>query len=46
MSAKSLKRNFGYLLAGAILFAVAVNVYFETKSVARGPQECRYSLIP
>jgi len=29
MSLKRIKRNFGFLIAGAVLFAVAINVYYE-----------------
>ena len=29
MSMKRIKSNFGYLIAGAVLFAVAINVYYE-----------------
>lgn len=42
MSARSFKRNFGYFLAGAILFAVAVNIFFELTGNNERPQECLY----
>ena len=46
MTLNRIKRNLGFLLAGAILFGVAVNVYMELKTPAAKETECRSPLIP
>lgn len=40
MSLQRIKRNFGFLIAGAVLFAVAVNVYYEFKSADLEGSKC------
>lgn len=39
-----IKKNLGFLIAGAILFGVAVNVYFEIKvtDTIKDVRECQY----
>lgn len=40
-----LKKNLGFLIAGAILFGVALNVYLEVNSTMRGKEpQCLYTL--
>jgi hypothetical protein len=46
MSLKSAKSNLGYLIAGAILFGVAVNIYLEFNTKGGSEPECRSILIP
>ena len=46
MTAKSAKRNFGYLLAGAILFTVIANTLFELSNSPKGVDECPCILTP
>lgn len=40
MIMKRIKSNFGFLIAGAILFAVAINVYYEINSSNVGESKC------
>jgi hypothetical protein len=40
MSLKRIKRNFGFLIAGAVLFAVAVNVYYEFNTADLEESKC------
>lgn len=40
MSLKRVKNNLGFLIAGAILFGVAVNIYFELKNTGGKEPEC------
>ena len=44
MSLKRIKNNLGFLLAGAILFGVAVNVYMELNNTGGKEPECRSTL--
>lgn len=44
MSLKRIRSNLGPLLAGAILFGVAVNVYLEVNNTGGKEPECRYTL--
>lgn len=44
MSLKRIKSNLGFLIAGAILFGVAVNVYMEFNNTNERKPECRSSL--
>lgn len=41
-----IKNNVGFLLAGAVLFAVVVNVYFEIKTVPEESLHCPSTSIP
>lgn len=40
MSLQRVKNNLGFLIAGAILFGVAVNVYFELGITGGKEPEC------
>lgn len=44
MSLKRIKNNLGFLIAGAILFGVAVNVYMEFNTIGGSEPECRSTL--
>ena len=37
---KRIKRNFGFLLAGAVITAVAVNVWYELSYTGEGREPC------
>lgn len=45
MSLIRVRRNLGFLIAGAILFGVSVNVYYEINA-GKTEYECRYTSIP
>jgi len=45
MSLKRIKRNFGFLIAGAVLFAVAINVYYELSSTSEDYEDVRCPCI-
>lgn len=41
MSLKRIKNNLGFLIAGVILFGVAVNVYMELKGTEAKEPQCQ-----
>lgn len=41
MSMKRVKKNLGFLIAGAILFGVAVNIYYEINNNGGYEPECQ-----
>ena len=45
MSLTRVKNNLGFLIAGAILFGVAVNIYMELNITGGNEPECRSTLI-
>lgn len=44
MIPKTVKSNLGYLIAGAVLFGVAVNTYLELNKTRGDEPECRSTL--
>ena len=46
MSLERVKNNLGFLIAGAILFGVAVNVYYELGITGGKEPECLSTLTP
>jgi len=46
MILRRIKRNLGFMLAGAILFGVGVNVYIEVNRTYEEETECRSTSIP
>jgi len=43
MSLKRVKDNMGFLIAGAILFSVAINIYFEIGNTNSKEPTCQYT---
>lgn len=46
MSLKRVRNNLGFLIAGAILFGVAANIYYELNTTVDGNVECLCTSTP